>query len=220
MKRKTVLAWHFVKDDGTNRLGVKEKVGKWYRVEGEIVPCANGLHGSVRLIDALKYSPGAVLRRTEHRGTIVEHDGEKIASSERRVLWQIDATKLLHEFACRCAEGALKAEKVTDERCWNAIKVKRAWLAGKATDEELSAANAACNAAQDAANAACYAAKSAAHSAAYCAAYCAAQDAAYAAYCAAQDVANAAYCAACNAAKSAQNKRLTSMVMRAHRESR
>ena len=84
MKAKTVLAWHFVKDDGTNRDGIKEKVGKWYRVEGEIVPCERGLHGSVRLIDALNYAPGVVLRRTEHQGTIVEHNGDKIASSERR----------------------------------------------------------------------------------------------------------------------------------------
>jgi hypothetical protein len=139
MKTKTVLAWHFVKDDGTNRDGIKEKIGKWYKVEGEIMPCQKGLHGSVKLLDALNYAPGAMLRRTEHRGTIVEH-GDKIASSERRALWQIDATKILHLFACQCAEKALKDAKVTDERCWKAIKVKRQWLKGNATDDELAAA--------------------------------------------------------------------------------
>ena len=141
--QKTVLAWHFVKDDGTNRDGIKEKIGQWYKVEGEIVPCQRGLHGSVRPLDALEFAPGLILRRTEHRGTIVEHNDDKIASSERRALWQIDATKLLHLFACWAAENALKDAKVTDERCWKAIKIKRQWLGKKATDEELAAARAA-----------------------------------------------------------------------------
>jgi len=54
-----------------------------------------------------------------------------------------DATRVLHEFACWCAENALKQAKVTDECYWNAIKTKRAWLDGKATDMELDAARAA-----------------------------------------------------------------------------
>ena len=41
------------------------------------------------------------------------------------------------------AENALKDAKVTDERCWKAIKIKRQWLGKKATDEELAAARAA-----------------------------------------------------------------------------
>ena len=158
--QKTVLAWHFVKDDGTNRDGIKEKIGQWYKVEGEIVPCQRGLHGSVRPLDALEFAPGLILRRTEHRGTIVEHNDDKIASSERRALWQIDATKLLHLFACWAAENALKDAKVTDERCWKAIKIKRQWLGKKATDEELAAASAAASAAaRDAARAAARAAR-------------------------------------------------------------
>ena len=46
----------------------------------------------------------------------------------------------LHEFACRCAEGALRKAGVTDDRSWNAIRVKRLWIEGKATDTELAAA--------------------------------------------------------------------------------
>jgi hypothetical protein len=151
-------------------------------VDGEIVPCQRGLHGSVELLDALQYAPGAVLRRTEHRGTIVEHK-DKIASSERRALWQIDATKILHLFACQCAEKALKDAKVTDERCWKAIKVKRQWLKGKASDEELAAARAAAWAAARAASrdASWVAARDAAWAAAWDAARDAARDAAWAA---------------------------------------
>ena len=211
MKQETVLAWHFVKYDGTNRNGVKEKIGKWYKVEGEIVACQNGLHGSVRLLDALQYAPGAILRRTEHRGTIVEHDGDKIASSERRALWQIDATEMLHLFACWCAECALRKADVTDERSWKAIKVKRQWLKGKATNEELDAAR---DAARDARDAAWAAARDAAWDA-----WAAARDAARAA---ARDAAwdaarDAALDAARDAAWDAFNKKLERMAENARK---
>lgn len=69
----------------------------------------------------------------------------------------------LHEFACICAERALKLAGVTDERCWNAIKAKRAWLRGEISDDELHAASAAAWAAAWAAeSAAAWAADSAA----------------------------------------------------------
>ena len=48
--------------------------------------------------------------------------------------------KTMHEFALLCAERALITAKVTDERCWDAIKVKRAWVRGEASDAELVAA--------------------------------------------------------------------------------
>ena len=54
---------------------------------------------------------------------------------------------VLFEFALLCAEHALITAKVTDERCWNAIKVKRAWMCGEASDGELVAARAAARAA-------------------------------------------------------------------------
>ncbi len=247
--QKTVLAWHFVKDDGTNRDGIKEKIGQWYKVEGEIVPCQRGLHGSVRPLDALEFAPGLILRRTEHRGTIVEHNDDKIASSERRALWQIDATKLLHLFACWAAENALKDAKVTDERCWKAIKIKRQWLGKKATDEELAAAwdaasaaardaraaasDAAWDAARDAAGAAAGADWDAASDAAWAAraaawAASAASSAASAARAAASDAASAAAWAAAWAAWDAardaawekMNKKLTAMAMAAGRSKR
>ena len=46
----------------------------------------------------------------------------------------------LYEFALLCAEHALTIAKVTDKRCWNAIKVKRAWMRGEASDDELDTA--------------------------------------------------------------------------------
>lgn len=58
----------------------------------------------------------------------------------------------LHELACKFAEDALKAERKAGREphpdSWNAIKIKRQWMKGKATDEELSAAWAAWAAAE------------------------------------------------------------------------
>ena len=122
----TILAWHFTTLDGTTqRLTMPEEVGRWYAVEGVIVPCANGLHGSVRALDALSYASGPLVRRTEHRGTIVQH-ADKLASSERRVLWTADATDTLHHFACDIAFEALEREqergREPDARSWAAIE--------------------------------------------------------------------------------------------------
>lgn len=49
---------------------------------------------------------------------------------------------ILHEFACRCAEDALSRIDNPDPRSIHAIAVKRRWIAGEATDEELAAAEA------------------------------------------------------------------------------
>jgi hypothetical protein len=47
---------------------------------------------------------------------------------------------ILHEFACRCAENALKLVDNPDPRSVNAIAVKRRWMRGEATDVDLAAA--------------------------------------------------------------------------------
>ena len=58
---------------------------------------------------------------------------------------------LLHEFACRCAEWALSFIDSPDPSSVEAIRVKRRWMAGDATDRELAAAWAAARAAAEAA---------------------------------------------------------------------
>jgi len=49
---------------------------------------------------------------------------------------------ILHEFACRCAEEALKLIYNPDPRSIAAIEAKRAWLRGEITDNELAIARA------------------------------------------------------------------------------
>jgi hypothetical protein len=86
-----------------------------------LVECA-----SPRALDALQRSPGTIICRIDSSGT---------------VLAVADATKTLHEFACWSAEQALlQAGHEPDPRSWAAIEIKRKWLKGEATDEELDAA--------------------------------------------------------------------------------
>jgi hypothetical protein len=93
----------------------------------------------------------------------------------------------LHEYACRSAEWALAfvalGGATIDPRSLAAIEVKRRWVRGEATDEDLAAARAAArDAAWDAARAAAWdAARDAARDAAWGAARAAARDAARAA---------------------------------------
>ena len=58
---------------------------------------------------------------------------------------------MLHEFACVCAEYALSLIDNPDPRSIKAIEVKRAWIRGEATNEELETARYARDAARAAA---------------------------------------------------------------------
>ena len=111
---------------------------------------------------------------------------EEVSTEDK--LWAVLREELieapvLHEFACRCAEEALKLVKNPDPRSVAAIEAKRRWLRGEIGDEELEAASdAARDAARDAASAAAWdAAQDAARDAARDAAKDAAKDAAWAA---------------------------------------
>ena len=217
-----MLAWHFLRED--KRLGYYDgrlvEVGVPLECKGDPVLCDNGMHGSVRLVDALRYAAGPIVCRVEIEGDVIEGD-DKLCGRRRTVLWMLDATRILHEFACMCAEDALALVEQPDERNVAAIEAKRKWLDGKITDEELDAAwTASWGAAQDAA----WSARAIAL-AALAAVYAAARDAAGAAMWAARDAAaaaawtearDAAWTEARDAARDKQNKRLTEMVMAAH----
>lgn len=146
-----VLAWHFTNGKKL-RDGKRLVVGKTYRLPKYKKPvmCSVGYHASERLIDALGYAPGSTLSRVELSGAILRDD-DKLCASERKVLWTVDVDRILYEAACVFATRALmrerKAGREPDKRSWAAIKVKRAWLKGEATDAELAAAWAAARAA-------------------------------------------------------------------------
>ena len=167
---KPIKAWHFVTAD--RRLGYDDgrqvRAGRVYAMRPAVDDygvaydyphlCRAGMHGSTDLLDALRYAPGPIVCRVEIWGDVALGD-DKLCGRFRRVLWTVNADTILHEFACWCAERALRRAKVTDKRCWGAIEAKRAWLRGEIGDSELDAAWAAAwaaarDAARDAARAA------------------------------------------------------------------
>ena len=174
-----ILAWHFRDKDGTtSRLAKPEEVGVRYSVTPPITCCRNGLHGSIRAIDALGHaaSTTAIVCRTSHEGE-VDHQSDKIASEHRTVLWQADCTAVFHEFACLCAEQSFEVIKkrgtVVAPEMLACVDAKRKWLRGEISDSELYAARDAAIVGDSAG--------------AYAAAYAAARDAARAAARAAQN---------------------------------
>ena len=178
----SVLAWHFLSSDRHTRreLGyprpILVEVGQSLTEDRPLKMCKVGLHASVRALDALQYAPGPVVCRVRLEGEVL-YDKDKLCASERTVLAMADASAVLHEFACWCADEALYAERGAgrepDPRSWAAVEAKRAWLKGEIGSDALDAASAAASAAAWAA------AWAAAMAAAWAAARAAAWDAAW-----------------------------------------
>jgi len=149
------FGWHFLPSDG--RLygnghlpdggRIKVEVGKTLKVKPPLRICKHGFHACRRALDALQYAPDMprlLACYVRLSGEILEPDGDdKSCATERTVLWMIDATEVLHEFSCWCAERALQRANINDKRLWGAIAAKRAWMAGEITDEEVAIARAA-----------------------------------------------------------------------------
>ena len=182
--QQKVLAWHFMADkNGVPALRNGEaapSIGATLRHDGNLEICSSGLHASERLIDALQYAPGPWLARVELSGQMIRQN-DKLVATKRRILAVKNVERELHEFAVMCAVNALERTGETDERCWQAVDIKLAWLEGMANDEDLAAAWAAARAAAwAAARAAAWdAAWDAAMAAAWAAARAAAMDAAW-----------------------------------------
>jgi hypothetical protein len=203
MFEEKIRCWHFLSADRRLRWGTRKVVeaGKTYSCKfpyrGFSRPtlCEAGMHGSRRIIDALQNAPGPVICEVDIWGDVVE-GSDKLCGTHRHVLWLYDATMVLHEFACRVAEEALRRDGVTDKRCWSAIATKRRWMRGETTDAELLVVQ---DAARDAARAAAGAAVR--YAARYAAGYAAWDAARYAAWYVAQDE-----------ARDAQNELLEQMI--------
>jgi len=159
----TFLGWHFARSDGCLGYGDGRKiiVGETLTVDCDPVLCESGLHAAEGAIDALTYAAGPIICRVRLGGRIVR-GVDKAAGTSRTCLAMADATVVLHEFACLCAEQALARVANPDPRSVEAIACKRRWLVGDATAAELATA---CDAACDAARAAAYDAAHAAQNA-------------------------------------------------------
>ena len=150
----SMLGWHWLRNDKRLRYRDGDEVddgeiveaGSTYVAEGPIELCRNGMHASARALDALEYAPGEIVCYVRLEGEL-QHDTTKSVGRSRTVLWMVDASDTLHEFACWCAAQALSRERDAgrepDARSWAAIEAKRRWLAHEISDDELAAARAA-----------------------------------------------------------------------------
>jgi hypothetical protein len=201
-----ILAWH-VSKDGKLRYdmeGVQVVAGLELAMDEKPMVMVRGFHGSVLPLDALAVASGTTFSRVELSGEM-DIATTKIAAQRRKHLYVIDAERILHEFALWCATQTLDAcvhnGIEVDTRSHEALRIKRLWLDGRATDEELIAAQAAAWDARAAAGAA---------------AWDAARDAADAAWDAARDAARAvARAVARGSMWDAQNEKLETMLLEA-----
>lgn len=84
---------------------------------------------------------GPIVCRVRLGGILIGDDSVTWGTS-CEILWEADASKVLHEFACWCAEQALLAESLahrkTSPLSWAAVAGKRAWLRGEISDDQLA----------------------------------------------------------------------------------
>ena len=149
-------AYHFLKEDMKSGEGEESPwvVGETRTIKGKAMLCARGYHSSSTILDALHYAPGPVACLVEVSKPVGKDDSKQV-SKTRTLIAALDATKVLHEFACRVAEDVLQffeEQYPDDKRPRAAIETKRRWLKGKVTDMELAAANAAARSAASAAD--------------------------------------------------------------------
>jgi hypothetical protein len=175
--------------DGTElRDGRRLVVGKIYRHKGDLVPCESGLHASVRLIDALRYAPGSQLSRVAMRGETISHGDP----ADKIVASEREVLWTLDAtrtlFLFACW---CATDALMAERKAGREPHPDSWAAPKARRDWLDG---------KITDDQLFAAYRAAYRAAYSAAY------------------YAAYSAAYSAARDRQNRKLTAMVMQAHRE--
>ena len=146
-------AWYFSETSKKLRYGDNREIalGVTHTITGTPIPCEHGLHGSVKILDALSFASGPVLWEVELAGEIVEHsDHDKHAATERTYLrGGVDVSDVLRAFARRCALDVIDK--------WDAPAIVRQYL--ETGDESIrAAAEAAAEAAWAAAMAAAWAA--------------------------------------------------------------
>ncbi len=85
---ETILAWYFSDESRTLRHGDGREIalGVTHSIEGgDPKLYERGLHGSVRILDALKFAPGPVVYRVELSGKM-DVGADKIAATRRRYI--------------------------------------------------------------------------------------------------------------------------------------
>lgn len=133
MRKKKVLAWHFVRDNrplGYDATGLEP---------GYVNIWKAGLHGSLTVFDALQHATSPCLCRVSMWGAIQQEDN-KLLATHRQVLASKDVSSELRLWGCWCVRQVWHL--LTDERSRKAVETAEAYAVGKATSQELKAAGA------------------------------------------------------------------------------
>ena len=105
-------AWYFAHTD--ERLaygdGREVAVGITHEIEGTPILCTRGLHGSIRVLDALLYASSHILYRVKISGNVI-HGKDKLCGQRREYLARYDIEELLREFDRKQAQQTLEKVK-------------------------------------------------------------------------------------------------------------
>lgn len=121
-------AWHWMRNDGSLGYGDTRvpKDGEVLKHIGKLELCHSGLHASRCPLDALWYAPACTIARVECGGDVIENV-DKLACTERTILWRSYATETLRHFARLCALDVVNL--------WDAPEVVKRWL--RTVDESI-----------------------------------------------------------------------------------
>jgi len=126
-------AWYFANESRTLGYGDGRPIvlGETHAVDCVPKCCAVGLHGSRRVLDALRYAFSPIVYRVELSGVLDVQDSQISATHRTYLAGGIDMSDLLHDFARRCALDVV--------HLWDAPDVVVRWL--KTGDESIRAAS-------------------------------------------------------------------------------
>jgi len=128
-----MIGYWFAREDGTTKhLKAPAVIGETHTVDGEIIPCARGLHASPTPWDALKYAKGTVLYEVEIPDDAIPHGDpvDKYAARSRTYLRKVNLERAMYQFAAQQALSELDK--------WPAPEVVREYIEGTARGEDKS----------------------------------------------------------------------------------
>ena len=125
--------------------GHKFRVGKWYKIDGELEICCKGFHASQNIIDSMNYVPAEVLAKVEVKGKSIKQD-DKQCWSEMKLIktykWTKKDSISLAIYAAELVLDNFEKKYPDDKRPRNAIEAAKKVLKNN-NQKNRSAASAA-----------------------------------------------------------------------------
>ena len=128
---KTYL-WKSMKPRLNSGMGKKKwKIGKWYKIKGDLSICSNGFHASEKIIDSMAYVSMENLAKVEVRGEVIKHS-DKQCWSEMRIMkaweWEKKDSVALSIYTASVVLKNFESKHHGDKRPRQAIQAARRWL--------------------------------------------------------------------------------------------